>query len=597
MSSVPALWHSSFRKEVMDLLTDLWKTSDAETRNIVATELLKGPPDELFDRVDDPDRREASRDRRIFDRIAVLERVEDVELTDDLKAKMTDLRNRYPKWEAADGEQAHFATWFSVGWGGDSEYSADRLAAMDDAELLERLVEEQNGGDGFLDAWRTFVINAPDRALSLLSQLIAKPEPGSAEVWEYANWGLRDSTASRSQLNKMLEMLVSAPDGLYQKEEFQRTAADMLEARSRTFFDTAVPTAFWSLFDCVLLALQALPDEQDEAPHDWVDQALNRPVGRLATAFINGLFARKLYVGQGIPTDLIDRANRVMAVGRVRNRPARVIGASRISYLNAIDPAWTAKTLLPCFNWSDEEESIAAWQGYGWQARLDPQLWSILKHSFLQLFRRDRLERMKDYGQNIAQTLMLAGVLFGHDELKREEVRQAIREMQPSLRHSAAAWIAGYMTVDDTDTSAEADEEPFEGSADVRWNERISPWLKRVWPEEEILRSSDTAEEFALAAIATFEAFPDAVKLVSDYAVAGRATRILRALQASVHPDRHPRATLDLMDKFIHRNQPLYLEHREKGIFDRIVAADPDLANDNRYKNWIEHLAAQGVAY
>ncbi|MHC2570003.1 hypothetical protein ACVMH6_002331 [Rhizobium leguminosarum] len=595
MSNFPALWHSSFRKEVMDLLVDLWKTSDGEIRNILANELLEGPPEELFSRIT-PEQREASRDRRIFDRIAVLERIEDVELTDDLKLKMTDLRNKYPKWQAAPGEQAHFATWFSVGWGRDSEYSGETLAAMSDAELLERLVEEPKADDGFLEAWRAFVIKDPDRALDLLAQLITRSEPGSADIWEYANWGLRDSSASGSQLNKMLELLVSAPDSLYQKEEFQRSAADMLEARSGTFFDTSVPTGFWNLFDRVLLALETVPDEQEEAPHDWVDKALNRPVGRLTTAFINGLFARKLYVGEGIPADLIDRADRLMSPGRVRNRAARVIGASRISYLNAIDPVWTAKVLLPCFDWSEEEESIAAWQGYGWQARLDPQLWSILKPSFLRLFRRDRLERMEEYGRNIAQTLMLAGVVFGHDDLKREDVRKAIREMQPSLRHSAAAWVAGYMMEDGTDVAAEEDEEPFEDTADVKWRERIAPWLKRAWPEEAAMRAPDIAEEFALAAIATSDAFPDAVKLVSDFAIAGRANRIIRDLENSSHPDRYPHATLELVDKFVEWDQPQYLERREKGILNRIVAAAPDLADDNRYRNWVEHLAAQGIA-
>lgn len=595
MASFPALWHSSFRKEVMDLLVNLWKTSDGDMRSILADELLAGPPEELFSQIA-PEQREASRDRRIFDRIAVLERIQDVDLTDGLKLKMADLRDKYPKWQAAPGEQAHFGTWFSVGWGRDSEYSVDGLAVMTDEELLERLVEQPKKDDGFLEAWRAFVIKDPGRALDLLALLITIPEPGTADVWEYANWGLRDSSASRSQLNKMLELLVSAPDSLYQKAEFQRSAADMLEARSGTFFDTPVPSGFWNLFDRILLTLEDLPDGEEEAPDDWVGQALNRPIGSLATAFINGLFARKLYVGDGIPPDLLERADRLMSPGRVRNRAARVIGASRISYLNAIDPVWTAKVLLPSFNWSQEEESIAAWQGYGWQARLDPQLWSILKSPFLQLFRRDRLERMEDYGRNIAQTLMLAGVVFGQDDLKREDVRKAIREMQPELRHSAAAWVAGYMVEDDADAAAEADEEPFEGNADVKWRERIAPWLKRVWPEEMAMRSTDIAEEFAIAAIATSDAFPEAVKLVCEFAVAGVASRLIHDLQNSPHPDRHPHSALELMDKFVQRNQPSYVERKAKGILDRIVAATPDLADDNRYRNWVQHLAAHGIA-
>ncbi|MCA2410536.1 hypothetical protein GYN07_03605 [Rhizobium leguminosarum bv. viciae 248] len=591
MADLTPLWHATFRKETMDLLAQLWTTLDADGCETLATELLKGPPDALFEHIEDLEEREASRDRRLFDRIVVLERVQDKPLTEELKTKMKELRARYPVWRAAPGEQAHFGSWFTMRWARDTDLSADSLIAMSDDELMKQLAGERDELDGFLVAWRDFVIAQPERGLQLLERVARSPDPGSAEIWEYGLWGLRDSKMAGSKSDQIFGLLTEVPDKLFDNSDFVHSAADMLEAKSRTFYEHPATGVFWRLFDRVLGAVGLGHDNDQEIHDNWVEQALNRPIGKLATAFINALFSQKRQVGEGIPNDLAVRADRLMAPGSPGHRPARVVGASRISYLYAIDPDWTGRTLVPCFDWSNEEESVAVWQGYAWQARIDPQLWPILKPHFLPLFQTDRLERMGQFGQSIAQTLMLVGVAFDPEELKRDEVRNAIRAMPSSLRENAAAWIAGYMMADASDV--EEDEEPIDGSPDTKWRQRIAPWLKRVWPAEQKLRAEGVAEQFALAAIATSEAFPEAVAIISEHAVKTKGSRVVRHLQRSAHPDRHPAAALELLDKFVDRHQQIYFDKEEVDILQRIKASDGQMADDNRFRDWIEHLSAR----
>lgn len=133
-----ALWHSSTRKEAMDLLDKLWRTLDEDGRLRLEARLLEGPPDALFARLDEEERT-PSRDRRLFERVMVVERVGDPPLTPGLAQCLEALKAKYPQWRVSSGDQAHFRTWMQTRWGPDARLSADQLAAMDDAVLAETL--------------------------------------------------------------------------------------------------------------------------------------------------------------------------------------------------------------------------------------------------------------------------------------------------------------------------------------------------------------------------------------------------------------------------------------------------------------------------
>lgn len=589
MGETPPLWHATFRKEAMDLLAQLWTTLEAEEREALAACLLEGPPDDLLAEIS-PDEREKSRDRRVFDRIVVLERLDQPPLTASLVDRMAQLRENYPEWRSAPGERAHFGSWMEMRWGPDTLFSVDDLLEMDEADLLDRLRTDQDRREGLLDVWRQFVQAWPRHGLNALKALAASPDPGPSDAWEYGLLGLRDAENAGLVTNHMLGLLAEVPDALFLNQEMVRAASDLLEAKSKELRIGGEPLHFWNLFDRTLAACDDDHTKSKEILHgqvDWVSEAINSSLGRIATAWINALFARRPKAAEGLPKEFAERGELLMAPDRPDHRLARVIGASRISYLFAIDPTWTLRTLIPSFDWSDEEETIAMWQAYAWQARIDPQLWSALKHYFLPLFRSDRLERMGLWGRNIAQSLMLVGVAFSANELKRDAVRNAIRAMPESMRVEAAAWVSGYMEAGEDDNHDE-DEEPIPGSPDDRWEKRISPWLKRVWPTEATLRSPSVAEQFALAAIATEDAFPAAVESIQPFAAASDGYRLINRIAQSDHPERHPRSVLVLIDSFIARDQMWVIDDEFAVTLSRMSEADPELLEDNRYQSWME---------
>lgn len=235
MAESNALWHATSRKEAMDLLGELWRTLDGEGRDRLTSELLAGPPDAMLSHLDEEERRR-SRDRRIYDRVTVVERVGEPPLTPALAERIEALRAAYPQWRASPGEQAHFSSWMETRWGPDTRLSPDDLAAMDDAALVETLRTDQDRREGLLDSWRHLAAAQPKRAIAVLTKVAADDDPGPADIWEPAWYGLRDAEGESggATTDEMMALFTQLPDALFAADDVLRGAADLLEAYDRS---------------------------------------------------------------------------------------------------------------------------------------------------------------------------------------------------------------------------------------------------------------------------------------------------------------------------------------------------------------------------
>ena len=253
--------------------------------------------------------------------------------------------------------------------------------------------------------------------------------------------------------------------------------------------------------------------------------------------------------------------------------------ASRLSYLFAVDPDWTQASLIPSFDWAqDEAEAAAVWQGYAWQPRVDEKLWPALKPFFLATFEPDRLARIGEMAKTLVQLLMLVGIDLDRDQLPAVAVRNALRSMTDHLRTSALSWIETFLAQPD-EPEDELPGKPPSRSADSLWDRRVAPWLQQVWPVEVELRSTSTSEQFARIAIATNARFSDAVDRLTPFMVRTNAFYELHLLAGSAHPDLHPRATLRLIDALADR-QSLQMGTGDLGpILERARAADAGIVN------------------
>jgi hypothetical protein len=532
--------------------------------------------------------REESRDRRIFDRIAIVERTDRELIGPRLRAEAARLRKKYPNWKIAEGEQAHFSFWIGNVERLDAPVSLLELKNLSDDQLLQLLTSDTDRTDrtdNVLEQWRRFAADDPSKAIRILRGVPTKG-PRIVALWRYALWGIRDASTEAIVRNALLEILEQLPRAVLSDAEVAERIADILEGWAAE----AAGDVFWRVFDRVLPVIVDDPRNSERpSDNDWVSLAINRSMGRLATAFLNAMFKRQLNVGDGIPSDLRDRLDSLLGGRRPSNRLARVIASSRLSYLYAIDPDWAAEVMIPLFDWSESnDEALAAWQGYSWQPRLDRKLWGSLKPVFLQTFTTERLNQLGDASRMLAQILMLVGVEFGQTELPRDKVRNAIRTMSDGMRSEAISWIKSYVAQRD---DAQADAEGEHGS-DLLWRDHVRPWLERVWPPEPQLRSEGIATQFMLLAIATKESFPEAVAFVLPHIIPTGGHYEITILSESDHPDRHPGPTLDLIDAGVDPVRHWYDDAELRVVLNRIVQAAPVLAQSNIYRVWDERLRA-----
>lgn len=592
MADTPLLWASGARKEVMDLLTSIWTTGESRVRDQLAKAIVQGPPEKLLALVD-VDGRQEFRDRRIFDRIDILSKVSTVPLNATLQAEADRLHRTYPSWRTSEGEQAHFNVWTDSIRGFETHYGVEDLRRLDDEALADILTHGQELREGLLDAWRQLGNTDPERVVSLLERLAQLKEETPSDLWQYGLWGVREAAKQPELWARLVVLLEALPPTLFQHAEVSSAVADLLETATASQPSLTNDETFWRLFDRTLLAVKLDRRNAEPADRDWVSRAINQSLGHLAGAFFSALFARGLKVGAGLPNELLHRLDALVAPNITSHRLARVIAASRLSYLFAVDPKWTEMTLIPSFDWaSDEDEALAVWQGYAWQPRIDRKLWSALKPYFLLAFSPTRLERLDKFGRSIAQIMMLVGIEFGIDELSRTDGRKAIRAMPDEMRADAVSWIVSFLEHSNRRDPAEdpARAQPSKANnADSQWVQKVSPWLKRVWPPDPDLRTPSTAEQFALVAIATDGRFPDAVKTVTPFLVPANAYFVHHQLARSRHPEHHPLATLNLIDAITDPNAQRLSNELEK-LLERVRDTDPALARNATFRTWNERV-------
>jgi hypothetical protein len=375
------LWSSALRKEALDLMIALWPNLLEGGRNALVEQIIKGPPLAEKETEDGEDRKRRRRwfDRRVFERLALIERLREPPLPQSGKKKLAALRRAYPEWRVEDGVREHFSYWTESHFGPDSDRSPDELRLLSGPALVDALRAEGANREGRLSVWAQVAGSRPSRGIGLLLRLSTDPVLGDEAIWRETLYGLREAIHRPVVARRVIEVLIRAPDEVVASSRLLSLTSDALEAASKQQPLPISEDRFLRLWDRLIGA--CLTEEIEPAPkdHDWVGRAINRPIGRLTETLLNLIFRRGLKAGAGLPDIFRQRLDRITANGPDNLRLARTILASRLPYLFAVDPAWTRARLLPGFNWQrSEEEATALWRGYGWSARIDAELWGEL---------------------------------------------------------------------------------------------------------------------------------------------------------------------------------------------------------------------------
>ncbi|MGJ7530175.1 hypothetical protein, partial [Variovorax sp. GB1P17] len=146
-----------------------------------------------------------------------------------------------------------------------------------------------------------------------------------------------------------------------------------------------------------------------------------------------------------------------------------------------------------------------------------------------------------------------------------------LRVGPPSLREGAAALLKEWIS-------------QIEGGPAQAWRDGIRPLLDEVWPRERSLREKRQTSHFAALAVATGNAFPEALEWILPYLGPSDTHGISYEIEKSRAPEDFPQETLTLLWRLLGGKTNDQLVGTSK-ILDRLVVASPRMEVDRRLQS------------
>lgn len=472
------------------------------------------------------------------------------------------LRANHPEWQLQPGDRDEFTSWMESRageWPPSRPVSRECLEWSEDVWVKKLKSTTERGP--LMHCWRLLLGEQFDRAVGVVVEL-SKGDAWPVDAWEKLLEFAALNTRWQDRCQDLSLMLADAPERVV--EVLAPEAARWLHYVSESL-PTDVDGGYWSLWE--RLANRAFATSEPERT-DPLDAAWNSPAGHLTEALLNRMALARPRKRDDLSPEMWARLDR-LATGVGGSYPtARVLLASRLLLLHTLDASWVETTLIRRFDWDASEEAAAVWQGFLWQPRRSPELWSALKPSFLKA-----AGHTPELGARAEQfyCLVAAICIDRPGWISDDEAQDILRSVGASGRATVAMQI--WRLLEGAGERGEA-----------LWTDRVGPWLSRAWPKDRDFVESNTAEYLALAAIASSGAFPSAVATLERMLTPlEQYFSVADALRKSAHPEAFPEATLKLLSLTVPVQSPwAHAELRE--VLNRAAQAQPALRNSPQYR-------------
>lgn len=546
------LWDVRLQVELFPLLGRLRAQLPAPVSAKLIAELEAGPPHDMLHESTSTNDIERRRDRMIFDRLSRFLEEPDGRGESESLRRITD---EHPDWPLNQSERDAFVAWFEIGWGHATDVTIDMLASMDDAALAAFLAQRRED-EGAIDRWQHLANSEPARAIGLLARLVGPEDARPALV--AALMGVRDAATTDAQKLTVLDILAGAPldqgPQLFAATELIRNWAGGDDSRQQK----------------LLTAIRALQPLALTTPFerraDLLSAALATPAGGLAESLLSILDARQLTRQAGLPDDLSTPLTAFFECDEPGAAPGRILIASRLAPLYDVDPSWTGRYLIPCFDWIRPAEATGCWQGFLWSPWVRPSLWRLLFPSALETL--NHLAALDSHREAFVRFLMSIGLDGGG--IEHREMRAILRRLEIDDLAVAARWFARRLR--------------DSGGDDKVWT-HAATWLAEVWPTEGSRKDASVSSAFAGIAISQPRRFVAAVDMVFPHLV---AAEYLHPSFADL-PDHgvartHPRVALRFVSAITPDNPRDHLGFGSLvELLDQLRAADPGVTTDPDY--------------
>ncbi len=281
------------------------------------------------------------------------------------------LRQQYPQWQPR--EYPDLTHWYGTVEEMQLErpWSVEQLLARPAKDWVDELLKFQ--GTGFFGSGRSGLLDVTSEAAKQrfgwgheLAEALATEGNWHSDLWEgliraWAAWNMEETDAqcvihwlSRHQLYGEHGRAIA--DALLDlvRDGGKPYAPDLLPAAN------VIARALWTVFK--------RSETEAIAHRDWLQQAINRPAGRLAEFWLHSLsFWRKQHTGDAsgqLSDEYRQALTAIVSDDSITGGLGCTVLTSQLGFLLALDEQWTTEHLVPLFSDGDDVRFQQAWDGF-----------------------------------------------------------------------------------------------------------------------------------------------------------------------------------------------------------------------------------------
>lgn len=569
------LWELETQREAIRLLVALGSRLDNAMQEEIESVILTGPPFVKVKADIDLERWKQYKDWAIWLRLAKLNGVKKLR-TPDGEERFRELSVKNPDWQLAPDQRDEFVIWSEGAFYASADGENVFVTPRPRQKLMEWLKDHPNMEIWQSDDWQK---RCRDNFATTASALYALSLEGEG-IWPVGRWAVALQEWSKGKHIKrswryMGPVLVKAPEGVLR--ELARDVGSWLQALAKIIEGRDVH--FFALTRRVLDCHIDVSSGHD----DPYTRAINHPVGCVTRALMGWWLRQSPEDGQGLPEEIKQTLTEICDTRIDKFRPGRVVLALHVIALFRVDQDWTVQHLLPLFDWQsprEEEnvEAISAWGGFLWSRYLYPPLMEVTSFKSAFLDTAHHYEVLDKRGEQYAAFLILVALDDPGGMFTTSDLIEATHALPPEGLCDAV-----YVLISN-----------LEGAGDRRtefWENRITPYLRKIWPKTKDKLSPSVSKSLAYLCLASRNKFPEALALLGDWLEkADRPEDLIMRLR-DTDPDlcrEFPEAALEFLSRIVSQRIS-WARGDLSRCLETIREAKPALANDPRYMRLMEY--------
>ena len=560
------LWSTETQREILRLLVVLPNRLDSKEQKQLEEYVLLGPPREMYKAdISDDDFKHYS-DRGIWLRLVKIQSSKKA-LGGKAQTKFDELSQEYPLWQVSDDEKEEFSFWMGSG--------LEPRALEPIPNTKEKLVDwlkQVDGSDTFRDYdWKEVCENDFSLASSALIQL-SEEEHWPIEQWRDALQVWSKGKLVDSSWGTIANVVLRMPNEVY--KDLSHGISWWIQAQSKKF------DGDFDIFIDIVKHIIEIDYEDEAVDNDYVFRAINHPVGLATDALLQWWYRSPLKDEQGLPEDMKLILSGICRLQEEKFRYGRVILATHAITLYRVDSAWSEKYLLEYFDWqASEVEAASVWQGFLCSPRIYNPFLLAMKSFFLDT--SNHYEKLGSYARQFADFFTFVALDRGDRFTYRELATATLNFPEDGLVNSAEALTRAQLN-------------SGKNSSDY-WDNRVTPYLRYIWPKSIDKKSPRIAEELSQLCIATKSKFSSSYESLKFWLMPlEHPDYVVHLLNESNICATFPDGSLDFLFRIIDENCQ-WLPRELSACLEVIVENEPELERDNRYLALLSYIERRRI--